>query len=264
MLTRQLLIFALSSLVLLAACQTEQGELEFRVNGEDFVREGFVSKDGWQIQFEHVYISLSDVQAYQTDPPFDSATGAQPEGNAVSAGTAQVVDLAAGDSEAEPILLSKVPADVGQYNAISWVMAPADTGHTIQLIGTATRDGQTIPFDIKVDRGYAYVCGEYVGDERKGFVDPGVTDDVEMTFHFDHIFGDAGVSAAEPLNTGALGFDPLAALAEGGALDVSLAGLEAGLSAAEYATLLDTLGTLGHVGEGHCFEADNGYTAHEP
>ena len=141
-------------------------------------------------------------------------------------------------------------------------MVNGSDGFTLHLVGTAEKDGTTISFDIQIDETYRYVCGEFVGDERKGFVDPESTGDVEMTFHFDHVFGDADSDLSEPLNVGALGFDPLAALANNGSLSVTQADLEAGLSAAEFATLQDTLGTLGHVGEGHCFEAENGYTGH--
>ena len=49
----------------------ETGTLALVANGEDFVRQGFVTKDGWQIDFNHVYVTLDDVTAYQTDPPFD-------------------------------------------------------------------------------------------------------------------------------------------------------------------------------------------------
>ncbi|MEO1288023.1 MAG: DUF4382 domain-containing protein, partial [Chloroflexota bacterium] len=51
------------------------GTLEFHANGEDFVREGFVSKDGWIINFDHVWVSLSNVRAHQTNPPYDPFAG---------------------------------------------------------------------------------------------------------------------------------------------------------------------------------------------
>ncbi|WP_353736712.1 hypothetical protein [Moorena sp. SIO2C4] len=35
------------------------GKLQFRANGEDFVRQGFVSKDRWQISFDRVQKSNS-------------------------------------------------------------------------------------------------------------------------------------------------------------------------------------------------------------
>lgn len=262
--TRFFQVKGLAILVLiLVACSTSTGELAFRANGEDFVRQGFESKDGWTISFDNVFVTLADVAAYQTDPPFDAATGADPEGEAAMLEAAQTTDLAAGDANADPILLGRVEAAVGQYNATSWDMINGDSGITLQLIGTAEKEGNSINFDIKIDETYRYACGEYVGDERKGFVTDESLGEVEMTFHFDHVFGDAGTDLSDPLNEGALGFEPLAALADGSSLDVTQADLEAGLSSDDYATLLDTLATLGHVGEGHCFEAENGYTAEE-
>jgi hypothetical protein len=57
--------------MVLAGCPGKAtGTLEFYANGEDFVRQGFVSKDGWSIQFDHVYITLDGIAAYQTDPPY--------------------------------------------------------------------------------------------------------------------------------------------------------------------------------------------------
>ena len=58
------------------------GTLKFTANGEDFVRQGFVSKDGWRIDFDHVYITISDIAAYQTNPPYDAH-----EGGAISGST---------------------------------------------------------------------------------------------------------------------------------------------------------------------------------
>ncbi len=256
-------LFFLGSVLFLTACASENGQLEIRANGEDFVRQGFVSKDGWSINFDQVLVNLQAVTAYQTDPPFDASTGNTPEGENVTVEGLKLVDLAAGDAEADPILLETVEATAGQYNAISWEMVNGNDGFTLHLVGTAEKDGTTIPFDIQIDETYQYVCGEFVGDERKGFVDPESTGDVEMTFHFDHVFGDADTDMSEPLNVGALGFDPLATLANNGTLTVTQADLEAGLSDEDFATLMDTLGTLGHVGEGHCFEAENGFTGHD-
>ena len=245
-------------LLLLIGCSAESGTLEFRANGEDFVRQGFTSKDGWTIQLDNVFVDLANVTALQTDPPFDAQSGNAPTGKQVALEDVGIIDLAAGDADADPILIGSVEAEVGQYNAISWDMR----NESVRLVGSAEKDATTIPFDLRFDQPFSYVCGEYVGDTRKGFVDPDSTGDIEMTFHFDHVFGDADVAPEEAINTGALGFDPLAALAVDGTLDLTQADLEAQLSAAEFATLLDTLTTLGHVGEGHCYEATGGYTAH--
>jgi hypothetical protein len=80
--------------------------------------------------------------------------------------------------------------------------------------------------------------------------------DVESTFHFDHLFGDAGVPMDDDINTSALGFEPLAALAENGEVNGDSATLKANLSEADYTTLMNILPSLGQVGEGHCEETN--------
>ena len=146
---------------------------------------------------------------------------------------------AEGGADAEPIrvgTVSSVPA--GHYNAISWKMAKAESGpaagYSLVMIGTAEKDGQTVDFNIKIDEECEYECGEYVGDMRKGIVSEGGTADLEMTFHFDHIFGDADTPADDELNLGAVGFEPFAGGAEG----------------KDVINMTDM--HLGHVGEGHC------------
>ena len=251
---------ALLTVVLLAGCSpaAKQGTLQFYANGEDFVRQGFVSKDGWAITFDHVYITLTDIAAYQTSPPYDPHSGGDIKSKEkVDLGGTHTVDLAEGGEDAPPILVGEVSdAVVGQYNAISWKMARASggpaSGYSLITIGTAQKGGQTVDFTIKVETEYTYGCGEYVGDERKGILDEDGKADLEMTFHFDHIFGDADTPLDDDLNLGAPGFEPFAGAAEGGKLDADMAALRAKLSADDYQVLVDTLLTLGHVGEGHC------------
>ncbi|MEL6221146.1 MAG: DUF4382 domain-containing protein [Cyanobacteria bacterium J06627_8] len=243
----------------ISADSNEAGTLELRANGEDFVRQGFVSKDGWAIEFEHLYVNLVDVTAYQTDPPFDPDASNELDAE-VNVGLNQslTVDLAEGGEDAMPILIGTTSAPAGQYNALSWKMAPADEGpaqgSTIVLIGSAQQGSEVVNFNIQLDPVYTYTCGEFVGDARKGILTAGETTDVEATFHFDHIFGDGDAPAEDPINTGALGFEPLAALASDGQLDVNTAMLEQQLSAEAYSVLEETVAGLGHVGEGHCAE----------
>ena len=253
-------LFVLSSVLIgCAEEEVEVGTLQFYANGEDFVRQGFVSKDGWSVNFDHVYVTLADVAAYQTDPPYDPHTGGYIDAD-VEVGLAGVytVDLAERSEDADPILVGQVEdADAGHYNAISWEMVKATSGpaagYSLVVVGKAAKDSQSIDFTISVEEEYEYSCGEYVGDERKGIVEDGGTADVEMTFHFDHIFGDIDAPMDDHLNLGATGFDPFAAIAEDGELDVDVAGLQGKLSAGDYQTLVDVLPTLGHVGEGHCY-----------
>jgi hypothetical protein len=256
---RMLIVLTLLALVILAGCGgSETGTLQFNANGEDFVRQGFVSKDGWAITFDHVYITLADITAYQSDPPYDPHAGGEVEAKTqVALNGTHTVDLAEGAEDAPPILVGEVTgAAAGQYNAISWQMVRASedpaAGYSLVVVGSAEKDGQTIDFTFKVEPEYTYTCGEYVGDARKGMLQKDGTADLEMTFHFDHIFGDAETPPDDDLNVGAVGFEPFAGVAQGGTLDVDMADLETQLSATDYQMLVDILPTLGHVGEGHC------------
>ena len=237
----------------------EQGTLAIRANGEDFVRQGFTSRDGWEITFDHVYVSLAEITASQTDPPFTPEAGGDLKAIAqVIIEEPKVVDLAEGDENAEPVVVTELEAPAGRFNALAWTMPPAtdgpSAGYSLWLQGTATKDGQTLPFTLKLSESLAFTCGDFVGDTRKGILAANGTTDLEATFHFDHLFGDGSMPAQDDINTGALGFDPLAALAENGAVNVDSAALEMGLSEANYATFLNILPSLGHVGEGHCEE----------
>lgn len=239
--------------------QASKGTLVIRANGEDFVRQGFTSKDGWAITFDHVYVSLADITAAQTDPPFNPEAGGKLDPKAqVVLPDPVVVDLAAGDATAEPILVAETDAPAGRFNALSWQMPlakeGASAGYSLWLQGTATKDGQKLPFTIKVAEALAFTCGDFVGDDRKGILEAGGRADLESTFHFDHLFGDGEAPADDDINTGSLGFGPLAALAKNGEVNVNSADLKAGLSPAEHDTFIKILPSLGHVGEGHCEE----------
>ena len=215
------------------------GQLAIAANGEDFVREGFTSKDGWAITFDQVEVSLGEVVPLQ----------------AATAGTAiapQVVDLAAGDDTAEPIALGTVTVPSGHYNAINWSFAPSDEQPSLKLVGTATKDDRTLRFNLAFAPDTAYTCGEYIGDIRKGFVEPDAPGDLEITLHFDHIFGDGSLPSSEEINTEGFGFDRFAALADGGAIVVTPETMADQLSPEEVAQLTELISGLGHVGEGHC------------
>ncbi len=236
---------------------SQVGTMQFKANGEDFIRQGFVSKDGWSLSFDHVYINFTEITGYQSDPPYDTEKGGEITAKTkIALQGAHTVDLAEGDNNAPPILVGEYKdAPAGHYNAISWKMTKAAEdpakGYSLVVMGKAVKEGKTVNFTIKDEKEYKYTAGEYVGDERKGFIQGGDTADLEMTFHFDHIFGDAGTPADDELNTGAVGFEPFAALAKDGSLDIDMAGLKEKLSPADFEERQKMLPTLGHVGEGH-------------
>ncbi len=235
------------------------GELGFTANGEDFVRSGFVSNDGWHITFRHLYVTITDVTAYQTDPPYDPHSGSEIIGDVmVELNGVFTVDLAEGDDNAEPILLGileDVPA--GHYNAISWSMIPCEEGpskgYSVYIDAQAEKGNQSYNVSFGFETGYRYSAGEFVGDTRKGFVTPGESSELEMTFHFDHIFGDIDQPADCDLNMMAIGFEPFAALMQEGTVQENLASLSEKLPEETYTKLLEVLCTLGHTGEGHCY-----------
>ncbi|NEP16075.1 MAG: DUF4382 domain-containing protein, partial [Leptolyngbya sp. SIO4C1] len=247
------LAIALLPLSWLVGCTqpAETGKLEFRANGEDFVRQGFTTKDGWQIDFDHAYLTLSDITAYQSDPPFDATRDAAPVADkSVGITRAITVDLAEGDETAAPILIETVDAPAGRFNALSWKLAATEA--PLVLIGTATKANRTVPFEIALSPALTFTCGDFVGDQRKGILAAGETAEVEATFHFDHLFGDADLPADDELNQGALGFEPLAAIAAEDRLALEEADLQQQLSPANYQKLQKIYQGLGHVGEGHC------------
>ncbi|QEK13372.1 DUF4382 domain-containing protein [Crassaminicella thermophila] len=251
------LIFALI-ITMMTGCgaskkTAEEGQLIFVANGEDFVREGFVSKDGWHLTFDHVYITLADIKAYQTNPPYDAESEKEIKADVmVSLDGIKTVDLAEGDT---PVFVGKVEAPVGHYNALSWKMVKAADGENkdtvLTLVGKAQKDGKNIDFRIKLDKEYEYLAGEYIGDERKGIVDKGQEADLEMTFHFDHMFGDFDTPLEDGLNVYALGFEPFSNIAKNGKLDVDINDLKEKFSKEDFEKLMNILPTLGHVGEGH-------------
>jgi hypothetical protein len=245
--------------LLLGCGAQETGTLQFYANGEDFVRQGFVSKDGWLVSFDHVFINLADIAGYRTDPPYDPHDGGKPDASdKLGLDGAYLVDLAEGGPDAAPLLVGQVlDAPAGQYNAVTWRMLKATdgpaAGYSLIMVGTGEKDGQQVDFIIQVETEYEYTCGEYVGDQRKGILQEGGTADLEMTFHLDHIFGDAETPPDDALNIGAPGFEPFAAVAGGaGMLQADLRVLQGAMAPADFQKLVDILPTLGHVGEGHC------------
>lgn len=226
----------------LTAGPVAAGTLQFFASGEELATEGFQApertKDGWTLEFEHIYVTLSEVTAYQTNPPFDAhQDGPMQATHRVVLQDVHTVDLVADADDEARVLVAEAAAEPGHYNALSWRLIVAgegpSAGTSMLFIGTAARDGQSVPFRIEVSDEVGYLCGQYVGDERKGFVIAGGVADLEMTFHLDHIFGREDKAAEDPMNLAAPGFGPFSDGAERHAL--SLAGLH-----------------VGHAGEGHC------------
>ncbi|WJI25860.1 DUF4382 domain-containing protein [Thermosynechococcus sp. B3] len=245
-------IVTILSTALLASCApaSQKGTLLLYANGEERLQTGWTSKDGWKLEFDHVYLTLGTVTAYQTHPPFDPEAGDRPASEVtVVFSDPMTVDLV---SDQRP-LVGSAAAAVGHFNALQWqTLAPS-----LQLVGTAQRRDLKVPFDITLDQPLAFVCGDYIGDERKGIVTANSSAELEITLHFDHLFGDGAEPATAEINRDALGFDPFAAIATPERVTVDWTGLQQKLSPQEFQTLLTALRSLGHVGEGHCREVSS-------
>jgi hypothetical protein len=221
-----------------------EGAVVFTANGEDFVRRGFVDKQGWSISFDNLYVNIVDPTAYVPD------TGEQ-----VVLEGSHWVDLAEGSAEAEPIVLgSAEQVAPDNYQALRFAVERVSggfyAGSSIVMVGTASRGGKQVPFTIRLDEEMVFDGREgYVGEELKGLLQPGSVTDVEMTFHFDHVFGDAEAETDDHINAGSVGFDFFYAFADAGVVDV---GQEELKGAEGYGTLLQAVWSLGHLGEGHC------------
>lgn len=238
------------------------GTLQFVANGEDFVRRGFMSKDQWQITLDHLFVTLDQITASQTSlVDGDVGRSEGTDTDVIALDSSVTVDLAAGDAQAPPIQVAAVSAPAGHYRGLAWRMIPASKGpakgSSLLLQGTATRQDQIVPFTLSLDPILGFRCGEYVGEERKGILRANQTAELEATFHFDHFFGNGAAALDDDVNQGALGFAPLAQLAQAGQVDLNMDQLMTQLSPENAKKLQELLPGLGHVGEGHC-EAELG------
>ena len=252
-----------------AGCSDDpaSGTLEVRVYGEAFIEDGIpadVFVDGWTVSFDKFLVSLGHVAAQAghdhaelTDPSFKVFDLAVPSGGA-------------------GFLVATFDAPGGTYDHFGYVIKPdaaataanadaADVtalqaaGHSVRVVGTATRGAQTVRFDW----GFALsITHSHCESAAKVDDNTAVT---EATIHGDHLFYDDAVSA-EPN----VAFDLIAASdgADGTAADgvVTPAELAAKDLTAEARYQVGSLdihdlwgfvshqvGTLGHAnGEGHC------------
>jgi hypothetical protein len=235
-------LVAIFLLPMLLAQPLQAGTLQFFANGEEWARAGFVAprltRDGWQLTFRHIFVTLAGITAYQTDPPYDAYhAGPITASTRVLLPGSHTIDLVA-DADADGrVLIGAVDAPAGHYNALSWMMTPAATGafagSSMVLIGHASKGEQSVAFELVATEQSRYRCGEFVGDQRKGFVPSQGSADVEITFHLDHLFGRLDLPRDDHMNSTAPGFAPFAGTT--GAQKISLTGLH-----------------IGHVGEGHC------------
>ena len=239
------------------------GHLNLTVNGESFVQDGLISRDGWAIAFEHVYVTISDVVASQQQETGAKTDETEPL-TVAFASSPLTIDLVTPKGESTVIVVERQRGPAGYYNTLDWSMVPAIVSEAetdsnqpgLRLLGQATKDNQTIEFDLSLEPAYRYTCGAFIGDTRKGIVPEDGSGDVEITLHLDHVFGDGTVPADDEVNQESLGFDPFVAIAQDSPLSLDRDALKTYLSAPDYARLANALLGIGHVGEGHCTATD--------
>lgn len=222
----------------------EHGKLEFAVNGEDFVNNGFQEKNGWNITFDKVLINLSHITARLKG-----------NSNKINLDKEYFVNLKNTGNNIK-IIETKSNVEVGEYRELQWQMSRKKdgdyTGYSFILIGQAVKDDQKISFEIKLNEEVTWFCKDgYAGEELKGFVDKNKTGQVEMTFHLDHIFGDFNQSKNDPINKNAVGFDYFAKLANSNILKIDQNSLKEKTNKNDYHKFIRALQGIGHSGEQH-------------
>ncbi len=218
------------------------GEIYFTVNGEDFVRNGFTGKDGWNLLFDHLYVNIVNPSAYSSRDSLLSVL----EGDFF-------VDLAETRAGIQEIGFNKnVPP--GNYQSLKFHIKRLKKGkyrgYSIVMIGSASKEGRIIPFEIKLDEEMCFDGKEgYVGEELKGLLLPRGKTRVEMTFHFDHVFGDMESSPEDHVNRDSVGFGFFCKYINNGKLAVSQKEISKDQN---YPMLIKSIWSTGHLGEGHC------------
>lgn len=260
-------------LMVLIACEEEEsvGSLHFVAYGEDFINNGFTDKDGWEINFDHVYLITGRITACQGER-IESQASLHPlfhsghdTGEADCTVHAHFDELVLVDLVGGYVDLGTVSGvTTGKYRSMTYYITLGSTAaiaeqnmndYSLKMIGTAEKDSTTIDFTISVAFEMKYsACGMIWEDDESNLVDnsgvvaDGTTGEMEITIHIDHIFGDIDNPELDSL---ALGFDAFAALDtdSDGVIDVT----DADLSTADQSTLLNAAETIGHAGgEGEC------------
>lgn len=239
-------IFIIAFTLSLVSCKgnSSTGNLRFVANGEGFVAEGFTDKNGWKINFSKVIINLSDISVTSKD------------GNTtIKLDKNYILDLKS-TQNAIVSVFTKNNVAATEYRRLKWSMKRMQDGefkgYSLVLIGKAVKGNKNIDFTIKIDEELSWDCVEgYSGDVIKGIVKKGKTGEVEMTFHFDHIFGDKSASPTTHVNTGSVGFDYFVEFANNGNLVIDQKTLSQKTKKKTFVKFLKALHGLGHSGEGH-------------
>lgn len=238
-----LLVVLVSAITI--GCSKKTGNILFTANGEEFVVDGLISKEGWQIQFSSLLINIDSPEAYNPN---------HPELKALLKGH-HLINLKRGTTEKPEVSVAILPdVQTGNYQSLRFSLKQIESGEyagfSIVLKGNAEKEDEKIPFEIKLDEELTFDGLEgYVGDSIKGILKAGKTADVEMTFHFDHLFGNIEMGADDHVNSGSPGFEFFLPYIKDNKIDVTQ---DQTKSNPQYDKLIQSIETLGHLGEGHC------------
>jgi len=243
----KVLLIVLSIAVFAFSCKSktpvERGNLRFVANGEGFVANGFSDRNGWKIAFTKVIVNLTDITVERRDGK-----------KTVSLPGVFITDLKAGNDATVTVgEVKNVKAT--EYRRLKWSIKKMNSGEyngfSIVLVGTAEKAGKKINFTIKLDEEITWDAKNgYSGEKVKGIVKKGQTGEVEMTFHWDHVFGDKTQAPTHHVNQGSVGFDYFVKFAKNNTVEITQAELkEKGKDL--YKKLINAIHNMGHSGEGH-------------
>ena len=235
-----------------------EGTLRVTIYGEEFIEDKVPAADvtdGWEIVFSKFLVAVHDVAADGTalDGHWVWDLRKSSGGNGHEVGTLM---MPAGTVEHLDYRVGPAAAGAMGNAAAADVTAMADAGFSVWVVGTATRDAETITFD------WGFSTNTRYSDcQTEQALSDGGKATSQMTIHSDHLFYD-DLESEEPN----VAFDIIAgadADADGAVTAPELAAVDiTGESRYQvgsrditelYGFIAAQTATLGHIdGEGHC------------
>lgn len=239
---KKLLLMAFT-IIMLFSCKNKQilsnRSMIFKANGEEFIRKGFIDKNNWHLTFTDVFVNLTNINAVS-----ESGKKIELHGNFW-------INLLDGSDDL--IEIAKVTnVNPGNYKDLQFSVSPQNNkcpNCSMLIKGTATKDNKKVKFTIKINESILWDAPDgYVGKTIKGIVTNKKDGEEEISFHFDHLFGDVTASKDDHVNTNSVGFDYFMQYEKNNSIDISQDAL---IKDKEYEKLIKAIWSLGHSGEGH-------------
>lgn len=230
----------LHTLLILISCglihcnnDPEDGQVDVRVYGEEFIEEGIPAAemaDGWAVNFERFDVVVEDVRIAE-----------------VSTSAPSPIDLSK-PSEGNGHMYATLTVPGGSHKASSFTITSA------KVVGSASKDGVTKTFDWTIA-----APTRYTGCEATTVVEESKTATFQVTVHADHLFYDSLVSEEPDVRFQALADadkDADNVISQAELMSATIGAYDPG-SDNNITNLWSWLeaqsSTLGHVnGEGHC------------